>query len=57
MIVVDRVLRIKRRSMRNLAAFFVTVLVLLGLGMAAVDARGGRGSADCPAGSKDPDCQ
>ncbi len=57
--IVDRFLRAKRQRqvMRKLGALFITVLVLVGLGMASVDARGGRGSADCPAGSKDPDCQ
>jgi hypothetical protein len=43
--------------MRNLARLSIAVMLLLGLGMATVDARGGRGSADCPPGSKDPDCQ
>jgi hypothetical protein len=43
--------------MRNLAALFFTLLVVLGLGMAAAEARFGHGSADCPPNSKDPDCQ
>lgn len=54
---VDHVFRAKRRSMQKLARLFVIVLLLLGVGTAVVDARGGRSSADCPPGSKDPDCQ
>jgi hypothetical protein len=43
--------------MRNLTALFVAMLVVLGLGLAVAEARNGHASADCPAGSKDPDCQ
>ena len=53
---VDRTLRNEMPIMRNLAALFMTLLFVLGLGMAVAEARNGS-SGDCPVGSKDPDCQ
>ncbi len=43
--------------MRNLLFIWIVLLVALGLGVVVADARGGKGSDDCPIGSKDPDCQ
>jgi hypothetical protein len=47
----------ERRLMRSLAALFLTLLFVHGLGMAVAQARAGRGNDDCPVASKDPDCQ
>jgi hypothetical protein len=41
--------------MRKLVALSILLLVLFGI--VAADARGGRGSDDCPPKSTDPDCK
>jgi hypothetical protein len=45
--------------MRKLVSLSILILVLFGIafGIAAADARGGRGSDDCPPKSPDPDCK
>jgi hypothetical protein len=44
-----------RFDMKKVVSLLVMLLVLFGV--AAADARGGRGSDDCPPGSTDPDCK
>jgi hypothetical protein len=46
---------IKEGAMRKIVPLFILLLLVL-FGVAAADARGGRGD-DCPAGSTDPDCK
>jgi hypothetical protein len=41
--------------MRKLVALLIPLLILFGIAVA--DARGGRGSDDCPPKSTDPDCK
>lgn len=43
--------------MRQVIAILLAVSVIAGLGVTVADARAGRPNADCPVGSKDPDCQ
>jgi hypothetical protein len=45
--------------MKRLASILSLLLVLLGIAIsiATAEARGGRGSDDCPPKSTDPDCQ
>ena len=42
--------------MRKIVSLLILFVILLGVA-AVADARGGRGDADCPPKSTDPDCK
>jgi hypothetical protein len=48
--------KIKEGAMRKIVSLFILLLLIV-FGMVAADARGGRGDADCPPKSTDPDCK